>query len=184
VKKSIIQIVAQSFVLIVLAVMLSSIFSSNANAQVERNDMVDTIASDLADQRVVVNGTNVSIIPPRHFVMADTGFSGFYHLGAGVSMAFTISEGRPYVYAGEEFGLLDFGNQGAELLDSAEFVLNDGSLGKYFLVGFTIKGIAIERMVLFTGDYNNTIIVMANYPAKIQKLIQGPIKESFKTIKF
>lgn len=137
---------------------------------------------DLSESRVYFDSIKLSIIPPKHFVKQDSGFFGFYHFGAGISMALYNWNNRPYVYAGAEFGLIDFEKQGVEMLSTDTLKLNNQTEAIMYLVAFEVQEMKVRRIVLFTGDYNCTIVVYVNYPEKIHPLIYPVLVESLKTL--
>ena len=57
-----------------------------------------------------------------------------------------------------------FRSQGVRLISTNEVTMQDGKGGILYLVEFEASGIIYERLMLFAGDYNNTIWINANYP--------------------
>jgi hypothetical protein len=62
--------------------------------------------------------------------------------------------------------------------------MQNGMSGVLYLVEFTVKGYDYERLMLFAGDYNNTIWINANYPTSAKSLLYDVLVECLLTAQY
>lgn len=136
---------------------------------------------------VEIGNTSITIAPPAHFVKSET-FPGFLHPGTAASILVKHSVGVPFVhYTGTE-AKDNFEKQGLTVVSEEELKTNSGKKAFLYVLSFTVeeneKEMVFERMIFLTGDYNNTVMLNANYPQIVRELLYEVLKESLLTVQF
>lgn len=126
--------------------------------------------------------TTLSLQAPLHF---DTTYmySGLLHKATSSSLVSSKALDRnPIAF---NLGLTNeyFNTQGLTLIRT-EIIKTQNWEGILYYLTFEIKTIKMQRMMLVTGTYNDTYIVMANFPDMFSSQLIVPIRESLTTILF
>lgn len=121
--------------------------------------------------------THVQMAPPEHFIFSSE-IPGFIHPGSSTSIQIQEVEGTNYVMIDRVMTEEHFESQDVELISREEVTTNTGYDGVIYTVRFEVKGVKYERMMLFAGDYNNTMWINANYPIVSKKLVYEPVRNS------
>jgi hypothetical protein len=160
--------------------------SYSLTAQEQKND---TIPVQKAKPYAVPN-TDIVITPPAHFKYVDA-FKGFIHVGTSASITIQEIENISYLQIVEGLTPEYFAKQKATLISSEDIKTKSGMEGKLYVLGFTTtsndtskKVLHYERMMLFTGDYQRTLWISANYPELLKKVLYFVLKESLLTVQF
>jgi len=130
-----------------------------------------------------IPNTQIAIIPPAHFhFMEDMG--GFLHVGTSSSVQVQEITGTPYTLI--VLGLTEehFKSQGVKLISKEDVITKNNEKGIIFKVSFEVEDYEFERLMFFTGDYNRTIWINANYPVVVKDMLEVVLKESLLTAKF
>ncbi len=162
--------------LISLTLLLLSITSFG---QVNLNtEAINDVYSD--GKPVQIPGTNVTITPPEHFLVSES-IPGLLHPGSSTTVQVQEVIGTSYIMLQQAMTPEHFESQNVTLISEEEVTLNNGMGGVLYLVEFTVKGYEYERLMLFAGDYNNTIWINANYPKSAKSLLHDLLVESLLT---
>ena len=141
-------------------------------------------------QPYAVPNTDIEITPPAHFKYVDA-IKGFVHVGTSASITIEEIENISYLQITQGLTPEYFAGQNATLISSEDVKTLSGMDEKLYILGFTTtsndtsrKVLHYERMMLFTGDYQHTIWVSANYPELLKKVLYFVLKESLLTVHF
>jgi len=133
--------------------------------------------------------THVLISPPKNFKPVDN-IRGFIHLATTTSITCTEIKGYHYTQLCEQLTSEYIASQNAVLNETEDVVLDNGSQGKLFTISFTIpakdslhKDTPFERVMLFTGDMENTIWLNATYPQSVKRFVSKIVRKSLLSVK-
>ena len=135
--------------------------------------------------------SDIKMVPPAYFkaFMKDGKF-GFIHEGAASSISIEEIKGSAYTLIVKGMTKEYFEKQGVTLIAQEEVKTRQNKDGTLMLVGFKVKSkdgekeVEYERLMLFTGDYNRTIWINANYPAMVRKVLLAALRESLLSVQF
>jgi hypothetical protein len=137
-----------------------------------------------------VPNTDIVIIPPAHFKYVDA-INGFIHVGTSASITVQELDNISYLQIIEGLTPEYFAKQNVTVLNSEDVKTRSGMTGKLYTLGFSTvsndsakKILHYERLMLFTGDYQHTIWLSANYPELLKKVLYNVLKESLLTVNF
>jgi len=140
-----------------------------------------------ASEPTKVPNTSITITPPEHFMMSNQ-FSGFIHAGTGSTILIQEKIGIPFVYYKGENAKENFESQGVTLVEERALKTNLGKPCYVYVLSFKVieaeKEIVFERILLLTGDYNNTIVLNANYPVMVKEVIFEVLMNSLLSVEF
>jgi hypothetical protein len=69
-------------------------------------------------------------------------------------------------------------------LAKSEKIVTARWVGVVYYLAFEVKNVKMQRMMLVTGTYNDTYILMANFPDMFAAQLTVPIRESMVTLLF
>jgi hypothetical protein len=165
-------------ILIVIIIVLTG---RQSLAQSKDSLFTKPLVNDLSLTRVTFDSLKVSINPPLHFTKIDSVLYGFIHLGANASLI--IAETEPIVYAVAPYYTVEnFARQNETLISKDTLYMHSGYWAYQFVLQFKVDDVLVERIFLIAGIDGKTIVVTANYPAKIHNLLYPVFIESLKTI--
>ena len=124
-----------------------------------------------------VKNTKVALIPPEHFVYAEK-IPGYIHPGTSASIQIKDIEGTSWTIIDKVMTKEHLESQGVEFIGREKVKLFSGLNGVIYTVSFESKGVKFERKMLFTGDYNYTIWLNANYPVSLKESVIKPLMNS------
>ncbi|OFY92249.1 MAG: hypothetical protein A2309_13575, partial [Bacteroidetes bacterium RIFOXYB2_FULL_35_7] len=127
--------------------------------------------------------TQIQLKPPAHFVPYEK-IHGFMHPGSSSTLQVTEIQGTPYVMYVKGLTEEYFAQQGIKLVNTENITTKNGNKAVIYTLSFTVKGIDYERMMMFTGDYDRTIWVNANYPVMTKFLLESVLKNSLLSVRF
>lgn len=155
-----------------LFVLLSVAFSSEAQ----------TGNGYLKPNRYTFPETGMSVQAPQHF---DTTYmyKGLLHKATSSSLVSTIARDRNPIAFNQSLTKEYFSTQNLVLIKSEKIVTAKWEGVMYYLL-FEIKDVKMQRMMLVTGTYNDTYILMANFPDMFSSQLVVPIRESMFTLLF
>jgi hypothetical protein len=138
-----------------------------------------------------VPGTNIKIIPPAYFKpFFKDGKFGFMHQGAAASISIQEIKGTAYVMVVKALTKEYIESQGMKYIAQEDIKTRQGKDATLIAVGFKIKStdgkqdVEYERLMLFTGDYENTVWVQGNYPVVAKKVLYLVMRESLLSVTF
>ncbi|PLX09297.1 MAG: hypothetical protein C0596_01745 [Marinilabiliales bacterium] len=129
---------------------------------------------------VLIPGTNIMMTPPEHFLVSES-IPGLIHPGYSTTVQVQEVVGTSYVMIKQAMTPEHFESQNVTLISEEDIKMSNGMGGVLYLVEFTVKGYQYERLMLFAGDYNNTIWINANYPKSTKALLYDLLVESLLT---
>jgi hypothetical protein len=139
-------------------------------------------------KRTVVANTHFSMQAPEHFNYSEK-LKGFIHPGSAASIVITEAEGISWIQACQTLTAENLNGQNVSLLEQEEVQLKNGMKGKFFVMRITIasndtakQNMEFERLMLFTGDYNLTGWINANYPSMLRPVLYDILKESMLSV--
>lgn len=144
---------------------------------------INKIESDFVydeTQLVIIPGTNIQMQPPEHFLVSEA-IPGLLHPGTSTTVQVQEIIGTSYVMIQQAMTAEHFASQGVTLISTTPVKMQDGRGGVLYLVEFTVNDFIYERLMLFAGDYNNTIWINANYPQSAKRILQDIITQSLLT---
>jgi len=129
---------------------------------------------------VLIPGTNIMMTPPEHFLVSES-IPGLIHPGSSTTVQVQEVVGTSYVMIKQAMTPEHFESQNVTLISEEDIKMSNGMGGVLYLVELTVKGYQYERLMLFAGDYNNTIWINANYPKSTKALLYDLLVESLLT---
>lgn len=133
-----------------------------------------------ADKLVIAPNTNVSLIPPEHFV-ADPTINGFIHPGSATTIQVIEVPGVSYLTIEESMTPEYIASQNYTFVEKVELNTENNEPGIMYIVGFVSNEVEYERAMFFTG-INNTKWVNINYPLSMKKLLFPAIEACLKSV--
>jgi len=130
-----------------------------------------------------IPGTYVSMVPPEHFLVSEN-IPGLIHPGSSTTVQVQEIIGTSYIMIAQAMTPEHFESQNVSLISQEDIEMTNGMSGILYLVEFTVNGFDYERLMLFAGDYNNTIWINANYPKSAKSLLFDVLKESLLTAQY
>ena len=136
----------------------------------------------LKSERYTFPETGFSLNAPEHF---DTTYmyKGLLHKATSSSLVATKVVDRNPIAFNKSLTKEYFSTQQLTLLKSEKITTATWEGVLYFL-SFEINNIKMQRMMLVSGTYNDTYIVMANFPDMFSSQLIVPIRESMLTLLF
>lgn len=136
----------------------------------------------LKPERYTFPETGLSLQAPQHF---DTTYmyKGLLHKATSSSLVSTKAIGRNPIAFNQGLTKEYFSTQNLVLIKSEKIVTAHWEGTLYYLT-FEIKNVKMQRMMLVTGTYNDTYIIMANFPDMFSSQLTVPIRESMFTLLF
>jgi hypothetical protein len=140
---------------------------------------------------VTLPNSDISMVPPAYFKpFLNDGKFGFMHEGAGASISIQEILGTPYPIVVQYMSKEYLETQGVKFIAKENVQTTQKKDAIIYLVSFSVKSkdgskeIQYERIMLFTGDYNRTIWISANYPVVARKMLFNPLRISLLSVKF
>ena len=151
-------------------VLLLSVFSAQAQKG----------SSYLKPVRYTFPETGLSLQAPEHF---DTTYmyKGLLHKATSSSLVSTKAADRNPIAFNLSLTKEYFSTQNLTLIKSEKLTTPNWQ-GVLYYLSFEIKNVKMQRMMLVTGTYNDTYIVMANFPDMFSSQLIVPIRESMLTL--
>lgn len=158
----------------ILFLLISSIIVYNSGAQSTNNY--------LKPERYTFPETGLSIQAPQHF---DTTYmyKGLLHKATSSSLVSTKAGERNPIAFNTVLTKQYFNTQNLTLIKS-EKISTAQWQGVLYYLSFEVKDVKMQRMMLVTGTYNDTYILMANFPDMFASQLIVPIRESMLTLLF
>ena len=136
----------------------------------------------LKPERYTFPETGLSINAPQHF---DTTYmyKGLLHKATSSSLVSTKAAGRNPIAFNKGLTKEYFSTQNLTLIKSEKLSTPHWE-GILYYLSFEVKNVKMQRMMLVTGTYNDTYIIMANFPDMFSSQLIVPIRESMLTLLF
>lgn len=136
----------------------------------------------LKPERYTFPQTGLSLNPPQHF---DTTymFKGLLHKATSSSLISTKAVDRNPIAFNQGLTKEYFSTQNLVLLKSENLKTTNWE-GTLYYLSFEVENVQMQRMMLVTGTYNDTYIIMANFPDMFSSQLIVPIRESMLTLLF
>ena len=143
------------------------------------------VRNDLEKTERTFKNTSISIRLPKHFKeFSNEDINGYMHTGTASSIVAYELEETPYALSSDSLTQEHLSGQDVKLVGQQESKTYKGAPAKFYFVEFTTKGVEVIRIMFFTGSYNKTVFLQANYPKVFDSLLRNVIMESFRTVKF
>lgn len=158
----------------ILFLMVSLITAFSASAQSSNRY--------LKAERYTFPETKMSIQAPQHF---DTTYlyKGLLHKATSSSLVSTKAVDKNPIAFNKGLTKEYFSTQQLVLIKSEKISTAQWQGVLYYLT-FEVKNVKMQRMMLVTGTYNDTYILMANFPDMFSSQLIVPIRESMLTLLF
>ena len=151
---------------------------------VKSQSIIDTVAA------FKVPGTGVSINPPKYFMLMPVK-NTFLHPTSSSTIQINEIVGSPFPMLVKNITPEYIETQDAKFISRIDTITNDGKKATVFLISFTVEQkdssrtkIDYERYMFFTGSYNKTVWMNANYPTIAKDVIAEVMLNSMLTVKF
>ncbi|MGQ9847048.1 MAG: hypothetical protein ACUVQP_06050 [Bacteroidales bacterium] len=138
---------------------------------------------------IMLPQTNVWISPPKNFKPVES-IRGLIHLATTTSITCTEIKGFNYTQIIEQLTPEYIASQNAILNETEEVTTDNGMPGKLFTISFTVpakdskhKDTPFERLMLFTGDMDNTVWLNATYPQSVKRFVYKIVRKSLLSVK-
>lgn len=136
----------------------------------------------LKAERYTFPENGLSIQAPQHF---DTTYmySGLLHKATSTSLVASKAADRNPIAFNQSLTKEYFSTQKLMLVKSEKIVTSRWE-GVLYYLAFEVNNVKMQRMMLVTGTYNDTYILMANFPEMFASQLIVPIRESMLTLVF
>ena len=135
-------------------------------------------------------GTDVSIVPPKYFVVLPVK-NTLLHPATSSTIQINEIDGTAYPLLMQKITPEYIEKQNARFISRKDTITNDGKRATLFLVAFTTEAkdslhtkMEFERYMFFTGNYQKTIWINANYPVIAREVIADVLLKSLLSVKF
>ncbi|MDD3875985.1 MAG: hypothetical protein PHT69_05155 [Bacteroidales bacterium] len=155
------------------------ILGNSIQAQIIASEDQSTITPEYFQ----IPNTKIELIPPAHFRFMEQ-MNGFLHVGTSSSIQIQEIRGTAYPMIVQGLTEGHFTSQGVTLISKEEVLTSNGQKAVIFTVAFKVDDFEFERLMFFSGDYNNTIWINANYPVVMKEILNVVLKESLLTARF
>ncbi len=169
----------KKFIFIIIFIIASTILSA------QNTDSQDTIIPSYK-----VPNTDVSFIPPKYFMVLPQA-NTLLHPTSSSTIQVNEINGSPYPMLVKNITKEYIEKQGVKFISKKDTLTDDGKKATYFLVSFKTQAqdtlhtvIEYERFMFFTGTYNKTIWINANYPVIARDVLAKVLLKSLLTVKF
>lgn len=149
----------------------------------------DSNSYQVLQNPILIPHTNVWISPPKNFKPVKN-IRGLIHLATTTSITCTEIKGYHYTQIIEQLTPEYIASQNAILNETEEVITDNGMPGKLFTISFTVlakdstqKDTPFERVMLFTGDMENTIWLNATYPQSVKRFVAKIVRKSLLSVK-
>lgn len=173
--------------IIAVLILINTLSSGNLLSQ----DLTDSVSysefvtKDLDKKYSSFKNTDVKIRLPLHYKeFSNEKISGYIHAGTASSIVANEMNETPYALVTDSLNKERIEGSGAKLKEQENSETYNGNPAKFYFMEFTVEDVEVIRVMFFTGDYNKTVLLQANYPKAFDKLLRSVIKESFRTVKF
>ncbi len=170
-------------ILLIVSVCLSYSASSQGFNQEQKDSILNAY--------VTLPNSDIRMVPPAYFKpFLNDGKFGFMHEGAASSISIQEIKGTPYPIVVQNMTKEYLETQGVKFITRDNIQTKQKKDAVIYLLSFTVKSkdgskeMEYERIMLFTGDYNRTIWINANYPVVARKMLFTPLKESLLSVQF
>jgi hypothetical protein len=136
-----------------------------------------------SEMLVHIPGTSVKMMPPDYFLLSEK-VPGFIHVGTSATIQVREISGTSWIMIEQAMTPEEFEKQDVKFVSKSEVELINGTTGIVYIVEFFIKEIRYERLILFAGDYHNTMWINASYPHSTRDLLQDILLSSILTAQF
>lgn len=130
---------------------------------------------------------NITIDVPEGFE-AVTNQNGFLHKGSASTLMVSEISNSPFNFTVSHFNSENLEKDGAKLTEKTEIKTTADQDAVLYTLSFAVKSkdnsssVDFERLILITGNETTTVVIVANYPVMIRKLIQEPLKTSLLSV--
>ena len=134
--------------------------------------------------------TDVSFVPPKYFMVLPQA-NTLLHPTSSSTIQVNEINGSPYPMLVKNITKEYIEKQGVKFISRKDTITDDGKKATYFLVSFTTQAkdslhtiVEYERFMFFTGNYNKTVWINANYPVIARDVLADVLLKSLLTVKF
>lgn len=154
-----------------------------------KENFKDSASYQVLQNPIIIPQTNVWISPPKNFKPVEN-IRGLIHLATTTTITCTEIKGYHYTQIVEQLTPEYIAGQNAILNKTEEVITDNGMSGKLFTISFTVpakdstqKDTPFERIMLFTGDMENTIWLNATYPQSVKRFVAKVVRKSLLSVK-
>lgn len=140
-------------------------------------------AQDLEGKFYPLSKSGISLYKPEGFELSQD-FEGFINLQiAGTIITQESDQNVSMVLM--NYTRASLSEQNMQLINREQVTLTNGKEGVLFTTRFILNGnLEFERLILVTGDFKHTIIIMGNYPAQVKEQWGDEIRRSLLTAQY
>jgi len=138
-----------------------------------------------------IKGTDVELKPPKFFIILPSTQNVLVHPTTSSTIQVNEIKGLGYPLSITKLSKQHIQDQGADLIFKKDTIMNNGDKATLYLIKFKVTGkdenhttLEYERYMLFTGDYNTTIWINANYPVIAKETIAEVLLKSILSARF
>lgn len=148
-------------------------------------DLDAYILKDLDSTYTEFINSGASIRLPMHFEpFTQNEHNGFIHVGTASSIMAQMIDSTSFISVTANMTKEVFLKQGAELITEIDLKTEEGRPAKAYILRFVVNDVPINRIMFFTGDYESTLLLTANYPELFAGLLKNVFLASFLTVQF
>ena len=145
----------------------------------------------IAPHYLRIKGTDIELMPPKFFITLPSQNNVLVHPSTSSTIQVNEMKGLGYPLSISKLTNEHIEKQGAKLIFKKDTVMANGNKATLYLIRFKVTGkdanhttLEYERYMLFTGDYNNTMWINANYPVIAKETIASVLLKSILSARF
>lgn len=174
-----------------ISLLISAILFFITTTAPRAQQLSDHQKDSLLNNRLVIPGTDISMIPPAYFKpFVNDGHFGFMHEGAASSISVEQIPGTAFSIVVSGITPENMAAQNIAYKTREDLLTYQGHEACLFTVGFMVKSrdgsreLEYERLMFFTGNYNRTIWINASYPLIARNVLYNVLRESLLSVQF
>ncbi|MCX7861710.1 MAG: hypothetical protein N2449_01800 [Bacteroidales bacterium] len=159
------------------------------NKEEFKNHFGDSLKFKTLLPYVNIPQTKIWIAPPYSYKYSER-INGFIHLATTTSITCTEIKGFHFTRVVENITNEKIAKQNATIKSIEDVQTTAGFPAKMVTISFSLpskeagKEIPFERLMLFTGDLNNTVWVNATYPEAVKPFVYEMVRKSLLSVKY
>lgn len=172
-------------IIFILTVLLAGPLALLGQSSLDSLRPENYIKKDLDSVYSELINTGAKLKLPLYFEPFVQGeYYGYMHGGTATTIMGQMMDSTAFLAVTANLNKEVFSKQGAELIEELDLKTIEGRPAKMYVIRFMAEKVPINRMMFFTGDMQNTLLLTANYPELFASLLRDVILTSFMTVQY